>query len=409
MEVFVGRQPIFNANKQIIAYELLYRNKNLTAFPMINEDVATIKVLINSFLHIGAEKITQGKPVFINFTENLLESSIDQLLKSSQVVIEILENVQITPKLIQRVRELKEKGFKVALDDFVLDKQVESYNELFQYIDYIKIDFLATTLEERKKIERKVQEKFPHIQLLAEKVEEYDQFKTAKASNYQLFQGYFFEKPQIVKGNSIPPNTIPYLNILLLLSEENPNVQLIAQNIEKDLSLAYKLLQMINNATGHVKVRIYSIRQAIMMIGIPNLRKWIYFVAMGERQIDDEEDFFEEIMRASLFRAKVCEILAKRNRKKNHPEYFLVGMFSLIDILLKSTLEEIVQKLPLSNRVIDTILGQQTEMTPYLQFSMALDKLEWDKLQALGENIGLNIHEMDELYSEALAWAEKSL
>lgn len=114
-------------------------------------------------------------------------------------------------------------------------------------------------------------------------------------------------------------------------------------------------------------------------------------------------------MRASLFRAKVCEILAKRNRKKNHPEYFLVGMFSLIDILLKSTLEEIVQKLPLSNRVIDTILGQQTEMTPYLQFSMALDKLEWDKLQALGENIGLNIHEMDELYSEALAWAEKSL
>lgn len=407
--MFVGRQPIFNANKQIIAYELLYRNKNLTAFPMINEDVATIKVLINSFLHIGAEKITQGKPVFINFTENLLESSIDQLLKSSQVVIEILENVQITPKLIQRVRELKEKGFKVALDDFVLDKQVESYNELFQYIDYIKIDFLATTLEERKKIERKVQEKFPHIQLLAEKVEEYDQFKTAKASNYQLFQGYFFEKPQIVKGNSIPPNTIPYLNILLLLSEENPNVQLIAQNIEKDLSLAYKLLQMINNATGHVKVRIYSIRQAIMMIGIPNLRKWIYFVAMGERQIDDEEDFFEEIMRASLFRAKVCEILAKRNRKKNHPEYFLVGMFSLIDILLKSTLEEIVQKLPLSNRVIDTILGQQTEMTPYLQFSMALDKLEWDKLQALGENIGLNIHEMDELYSEALAWAEKSL
>lgn len=293
--MFVGRQPIFNANKQIIAYELLYRNKNLTAFPMINEDVATIKVLINSFLHIGAEKITQGKPVFINFTENLLESSIDQLLKSSQVVIEILENVQITPKLIQRVRELKEKGFKVALDDFVLDKQVESYNELFQYIDYIKIDFLATTLEERKKIERKVQEKFPHIQLLAEKVEEYDQFKTAKASNYQLFQGYFFEKPQIVKGNSIPPNTIPYLNILLLLSEENPNVQLIAQNIEKDLSLAYKLLQMINNATGHVKVRIYSIRQAIMMIGIPNLRKWIYFVAMGERQIDDEEDFLRKL------------------------------------------------------------------------------------------------------------------
>ncbi|WP_042471732.1 EAL and HDOD domain-containing protein [Bacillus ndiopicus] len=409
MEVFVGRQPIFNANKQIIAYELLYRNKSLTAFPMINEDVATIKVLVNSFLHIGAEKVTRGKPVFINFTENLLESTLDQLLESSQVVIEILENVQITPKLIQRVRELKEKGFKIALDDFVLDKEVTSYNELFQYVDYIKIDFLATTLEERRKIERKVQEKFPHIQLLAEKIEAYDQFKTAKDSNYQLFQGYFFEKPQIIKGSSIPPNTIQYLNILLLLSEENPDVHLIAENFERDLSLAYKLLQIINNATGQVKVRIHSIRQAIMMIGIPNLRKWVYFVAMSEQQMDGDEEFFEEVIRASLFRAKVCEILAKRNGKQNHSEYFLVGMFSLINILLNNSLEEILRKLPLSDNVIHTLLDQQTEMTPYLQFTIALDKLEWEKLEALGENIGLNIHEMDKLYNEALTWAEKSL
>ncbi|WP_042471734.1 EAL and HDOD domain-containing protein [Bacillus ndiopicus] len=408
MEVFVGRQPIFNAKKQIVAYELLYRNKDINAFPVIDSDLATIEVLVNSFLLIGTEKVTRGKPVFINFTKNLLESSIADFLKPSEVVIEILEDVPITPNLVKRVYELKTKGFKIALDDFILNEQVKGYDELFRYVDYIKIDFLLSSMAERYKVERKIQEKFPNIKLLAEKVEAHDEFNVAQASGYELFQGYFFEKPQILTGTSIPPNTIQYLNTLLLLNEREPNVQLIAENIERDLSLTYKLLKMINNTTGQVKSRIQSIKQAIIMIGIPNLRKWIYFVAMSERQLENDEEFFEEVIRSSLFRAKVCEMLAKRNNKQNPSEYFLTGMFSLIDTLLRSTLEEIVQRLPLSERVIHTLLGQPTEMTPYLQFSIALSKLEWDKLELLGADVGLDVYEMDELYSEALSWAEKS-
>lgn len=194
-----------------------------------------------------------------------------------------------------------------------------------------------------------------------------------------------------------------------MLNEEEPNVQLIAENIERDLSLTYKLLQTINIATGQFKSRIQSIRQAIMMIGIPNLRKWIYFIAMSEIQIENSQDFREEIMRTSLFRAKVCEIVAKRNKKQNPSEYFLVGMFSLIDTLLRRNLEEIVQNLPLSDNVVHTLLGQQTDMTPFLQFSIALSKLEWDQLEGFGEKLGVNVYEMDELYSEALIWAEKSV
>lgn len=409
MEIFVGRQPIFNAQKQIVAYELLYRSSKVNAFPTVDSDIATLEVLVNSFLLIDQEKVTKGKPSFINFTENILNSDVIDFLEPSQVVIEILEDVPITDKVVQRVRDLKIKGFKIALDDFILQEHVKNYDELFELVDYIKIDFMQTSATERATIERRVQEKFPNIKLLAEKVERYDEFNLACTSGYELFQGYFFEKPQILKGTTIPPNTIQYLNTLLLLNEPDPNVQLIAENIERDLSLTYKLLKMVNNATVQIKANIQSITQAIMMIGIPNLRKWIYFIAMSEQQRGEQGEFFEEVMRTSLFRAKVCEILAKRANKVNAAEYFLTGMFSLIDTLLKSDIKDIVQKLPLSDNVTNTLLGQQTEITPYLQFSIILGRLEWDKLEQAGEAFQLDVYEMDELYNEALIWAENSL
>ncbi len=192
MEVFIGRQPIFNLHEQVVAYELLYRSKNVNTFPMVDSDAATVDVLVNSFLSIGIEEVTNGKPCFVNFTENLLMSSINEYLNPSQVVIEILEDVPLTPKLVERVIELKSYGFKIALDDFILDEHVQIYDELFVHIDFIKVDFLLSPLLERMEIENKVKEKFPHIKLLAEKVETRNQFEVAKHSGYELFQGYFF-------------------------------------------------------------------------------------------------------------------------------------------------------------------------------------------------------------------------
>jgi len=282
MEVFIGRQPIFNLHEQIVAYELLYRSKNVDAFPMVDSDAATVDVLVNSFLSIGIEEVTNGKPCFVNFTENLLMSSINEYLNPSQVVIEILEDVPLTPKLVERVIELKSYGFKIALDDFILDEHVQIYDELFVHIDFIKVDFLLSPLLERMEIENKVKEKFPHIKLLAEKVETRNQFEVAKHSGYELFQGYFFEQPQILKATDIPVNTIQYFYIISLLKEEEPNIQLLSENIERDISLTYKLLQMVNNSSRRSKSKVRSIKQAILILGIADLRKWIYLLAMRE-------------------------------------------------------------------------------------------------------------------------------
>lgn len=409
MEVFIGRQPIFNLHEQVVAYELLYRNKNVNSFPDVDSDAATVDVLVNSFLSIGIEEVTKGKPCFVNFTENLLMSSIDEFLDPSQVVIEILEDVPLTPNLVKRVIELKSHGFKIALDDFILKGNVPIYDTLFPHIDLIKVDFLISSLVERMEIENMVKENFPHIKLLAEKVETQEQYRVAKHSGYEFFQGYFFEQPQIIKAMDIPANAIQYFHIISLLKEEEPNVHLLAENIERDISLTYKLLQMINNSSKRSKSKIRSIKQAILLLGLANLRKWIYLLALREFDGRADTDLFQELMRTSLFRAKVCEKLAKRNYKQNFSEYFLVGMFSLIDAILQRPMNVILQQLPFSEAITETILGGQTEMTPYLEFSIALGKLDWQQLEELAPQINIEMASIDLLYNEALEWAETSL
>ncbi len=407
MEVFIGRQPIFNIHEQVVAYELLYRDKSThNTFPVVDSDQATLDVLINSFVNIGIDEVTKGRPCFVNFTENLLMGPLTDYLDPSMVVVEILEDVPITYELIERIHQLKRKGFKVALDDFVLDEKVQIYDELFVYIDYIKVDFLLTPLVERMEIENKVKTKFPHIKLLAEKVETRNQFEVAKNSGYSLYQGYFFEQPQVITSTDIPANALQCFHIITLLRDEEPDMNEVAKNIEQDISLSFKILQLIEKSTKRSKSKVRSIKQAVLMIGLAELRKWIYLLAMREMEEREHSDVYAELMRSSLFRAKICEKVAKANRKKNYSEYFLIGLFSLIDALLRRPMHLILRQLPFSEEVSFTISGAKTEMTPYLEFSIALNKSDWEKVEHYAKELNLSRETVMQLKQEVEQWVE---
>lgn len=408
VEIFIGRQPIFNTNEEVVAYELLYRSQNENSFNSKDSDAATIDVIVNSFLTIGINEVTKGLPGFVNFTENLLMNNISELLDPSNFVIEILEDVPITEKLVERVIKLKKMGFTIALDDFVLNEKVELYDKLFAYTDIIKVDFLLSSLVERMEIEDRVKNSFPHIKLLAEKVETRNQFEVAKNSGYSFFQGYFFEKPQIIKSTDIPLNTLQYFQIISELKDDEPNINVLTQNIERDISLSYKLLQMINNANIRTKSKVRSIKQAIMILGLTELGKFLYLLAMRE-SVHNNTDVFKEVMHTSLFRAKVCEKLAKMQYKTNFSEYFLVGMFSLIDTLLQRPMYTILRQLPFSEELSETIGGGQTEMSPFLEFSIALGKMDWDVIDKLALQFDLSDETIKRLYYEANEWAENAL
>lgn len=408
MEIFLGRQPIFNLHEEIVAYELLYRSEQTNSFPNIDSDEATIHVLNNAFISMDFEEVTNGKPAFVNFTDNLLFDSLMDNLDPSRVVIEVLEDVEITEQLVERIRELKYDGFLIALDDFVLQKDVNLYTELFEYVDYIKIDFLNTSVAERMEIETTVKESFPHIQLLAEKVETRQQFKVAVESGYSLFQGYFFQKPQIISAKDIPTNVLQFLQVLALLREDEPKINEITEQIERDIALSYKLLRLINNSVKRQRRKVRTIKQALIMVGLSDLRRWLYVVTMKDLDQNKRPDIYRELLEQSLYRAKVCDMVAQRHKLENHSEYFLIGLLSLIDAILSRPMDKILQQMPLSEDIVMTLSGGETSMSPYLTFSIAVANADFEKAMLIGKKLELTPIEVLTIAKEAEQWVKET-
>lgn len=403
--IFVGRQPILDQNGDIYGYELLYRNSHKNFFPNVNPEQATIGLLVNTFLTIGIEKVAGNSLSFINFTGELLTKDIFESLDSEKIVIEVLENVEITPSLLTKLRLLKETGFKIALDDFILQEQYSVHSELFKIVDFIKVDYLDTTPSERLEIERFIKQ-YPAIVMLAEKIETEEQFKVAKASGYKLFQGYFFSKPEIVMGIEIPSNVSLHFQLIERFHTESPNIDAITELIMRDISLSYKLLRLINTLAFGVPKRISSIKQAIVLIGLRETKRWVQVLALREIGEGPGNGRTQALADYSLTRAKMCELLAKHDGKKNPEEYFFAGMFSLIDVIMKRDWDAILQLIPLSDEVALTVRGEQTEITPYLQLAEAVERFEWQRIEQLTTEMGLSQAELSNYTLEAHRWTQ---
>lgn len=404
MDIFVARQPIFAKDEHIFAYELLYRNGQDNSFPTIAGDEATLDVLAHSFLTIGINELAGEKLCFINFTENLLVKEVFSKFPTDRIVVEILEDIPITVDLLQKLREIKSLGFLIALDDFVLQENVSLYDELFSIVDFIKVDFLLSSLSERQAIERIVKTNYPNIVLLAEKVETREQFFQAKVAGYELFQGYFFAKPEVIKGSEIPTNLAQYFRIINLLRSNSVSVEEISDEIERDVSLSFKVLKMINSPAVRTKSKVRSIKQGVLMLGLEELSHWLHVLLLRESKKNHSGDGMA-LIEASLFRAKLCELLARRKFLQNASEFFLVGMFSLIDTLLHRPMIQLLQDLPLSDEVGETLSGNKTAMSPFLELAIACDEVRWDDMIVGAATLGIDHSTLNALYLEARRFA----
>jgi len=405
MNLFVGRQPILDKVGNIFGYELLYRNSEENSFPDVDPEKATIGVLINTFLSIGIDKIAGNNRVFINFSGKLLEE-VDFLLKlnSEKVVIEILEDVEISPSVLNRLRKYKKKGFTIALDDFTVDpSNLKHYKELFKLVDIIKIDFLNTTPIEQKEYTY-LKRQYPNITLLAEKVESVDQRNYAEKLGYELFQGYFFAKPEIIKGIEISSNITLHTYILNLLYSEMPDLDKIADLMMRDISLTYKLLRYINSMAFDIPNKISSIKQALVLLGAREIRKWMQILMFYEMGEGESRGSIKALVEYSLVRAKMCELIARRKQKTNIDEYFLAGMFSMIDVIVSRSKEEILPLLHLSDEVTKTLFGKFTKITPYLRLVIAIEEFDWKHVHSYSEQIGITEVELSQFSQEAYRW-----
>lgn len=405
MEVFVARQPILTKNEEIFAYELLYRGDQLN--PEVDGEQATADVIVNGFLNIGIEKLSAGKPCFVNFTEKLLEQRLPVFFDHNELVVEILESVKPSQELVEICLELKQLGYRIALDDFILDENNKYSLHLLRIVDIIKIDLLNTPEENRLKSEF-VAKKL-NISLLAEKVETREAFEDAKRRGYDYFQGYFFSKPVTISTYDVPSSLHTYYEIIHSISNGDPDIDRVAELFERDISLSYKLLKLINSPAYRPKNRISSIRQAIMLLGLIELEKWIYIMLVREASFKQAGNC-NEIIQLSLIRAKVCEgICSITGGTYLSSSYFITGMFSLMESLVHSPMSVILRDLPLDEVICDALNGKENHLKIVLDLAAAIENANWKKIEQISAGLNITSPNLFKIYTDAIEWTESLL
>jgi c-di-GMP-related signal transduction protein len=318
-------------------------------------------------------------------------------LPSGQTVVEVLEDVEPDDAVTAACQGLKEAGYLIALDDFVANDPREKLTDL---ADIIKVDMKLTTVAERAAM---VKRYGPwRSRLLAEKVETREEFVEVRDLGFVYFQGYFFQKPEILTTRAIPENRFNYLRMLQAVSRPDLDEREIENVIKSEASLCYRLLRYLNSAIFGLSNEIHSVRHALSMLGERETRRWIRLVAtLGAAQGKSSE-----LVTSALVRARFCELLSPRIQHGDS-DLFLMGLLSLMDTILELPMPEIVGKLPLDRETKAVLLGGASRLRPLYQLMLARECGEWQSSAELSRLLHLSESEVAEAYWQAMQWSKQ--
>jgi c-di-GMP-related signal transduction protein len=337
---------------------------------------ATQSILDFSLL-LGPGSFTDGYRAFINCTETHLRSGILRLLPKELVVLEILEDVPANDELIEACRRLKAEGYTIAVDDII---SATDRAELVELADIVKVDFLLAGANEQREIAERFRQS--KVQLLAEKVETHEQFHAALEMGYTLFQGYFFCRPETLSRKALPSAHLGYLKILRQAFQPEMDIQEMAQEIRLEPALAYRLLRFMNSA-GRGTYPIESIVHALALLGTDEIRKWVSIVAA----ISLAGPYSRELIRTALIRGRFCEHVAEHLLLPTS-DFYLTGLFSLLEALLDRPLDQILERIPISPFCREALYGANNQAGAALQLATASGVGDWEGVRKWCAELG---------------------
>jgi len=400
MYFYAARQPILDINKDLYAYELLFRDSIDNVFPDVDGDEATSKMVEASKFNMGISEFTSNKPAFINFTLETLSKGYPEMLSPDELVVEILETIKPGKRLLALCKDLFEKGYILALDDY---QHQSVWEHFYPYIKIIKIDWQISSIDDIKAVIKAI-EKFPHIKLLAEKVETYEEYNQAVELGCELFQGFFFAKPEMIKTKTLSPSQVSMAELLYETSKPDLDLVNITSIFERDVTLSYKLLRYANSAIFKRRTEISTIKQALVILGVKELKRFIGLMFTANINPDKPS----ELINAAMARAKFCELAADNIKGNvNSSIAFLTGLLSLIDAILDEEIETVLAKLPLAQEIKDTLLTKEGDMAILIQLVQYIEHAQWDDSTTAIEKLGLTKEQTIEDYNQALAWADE--
>ena len=389
--VYVGRQPIYDRELMVAGYELLFRDYKAEKANFVDGDLATSQVILNTFMEIGIERLVGNGMAFINLTRGFILEKFPLPMLHGRVVLEILEDIPIDSDLVNALHGLRESGYQIAIDDVVHPDRV---SDILDVADIVKLDLInidLSRLQEYVSFLRKYD-----VKLVAEKVETLDVFDLCKSLDFELYQGFFLCRPNIVEGYRIPAARFNILRLLSRLLSPDLEIREVEQIIRQDVSLSYKLLRLINSVYYGRPMNVKSIRQALTLLGILQIRNWASLLFLSK--IDDKP---RELLITAMIRGRMCEILAGAIKYENEDTGFTVGLFSVLDALLDMPLDEILTSLPLFDDIKRALLSHDGRLGAVLHCVLAYEHGNWDEAGLPG----VDPETTRDAYLEAIDWA----
>lgn len=395
LRTLLARQGIYTKDGSVYAYELLYRTPDVINVNINNGtagDKATSLVITQLFASLDIDTIVGNKLAYINFTHNHLIQKVPSLLPKERVVIEVLETVVVDQALIDSLSLLREQGYSIALDDFVLN---EKTSLLIELANIIKIDVLNLSkgqIAEQLKPLRQFSGK-----LLAEKIEDNEQFNNCVDLGFDYFQGFFLNKPIPFKGQQITEHKANLLRILAELNNEDIAFERVEEFILQIPKLSYRILRLANSAAAYNGRKIDSLIDALKRLGLNQVRDWLRLFLLA-----NHDDLIPDLWERTLIRAKMCESLAKLSANSINPhQAFTVGIFSALDAFLNEPMASLLSKIQLSEALNEALLYKRGVLGEILQAVINYEKGEF----ALLEQTAYDSTSLLNAYLESIAYA----
>ena len=396
-EIFVGRQPIYNRNLEIFAYELMSRTSRSgkDEYASKDDDISSSRLILGAFLDIGIEKLVNNNIAFVRLTEHILRSNLFPPLSTQNIILKIPGHINVDTEVIEGTHQLRKRGYKLAIDNYLFHQHLQPLAEFAHIIDINIQQLDADQLRSHVKKLRK-----NHPILLADHVNTYDEYEDSRDSGFDYIQGYFLSRPKVIAGSRMSNNQMTIMNLLSVLHNPETDIDTIDDVISKDVALSYKIFKLINSAFFARANEIESIRHAIVMLGRKQLCSWASMMALTG--LDEKP---QEQLRIAMARAKNCELLAEHAGLTALDSFFTVGMFSALDLLMDQSLENLITPLPLTDTIIGALLNREGKFGEALNCTLAQETSDWANIrfQQLDEQ------QLSSINMTALNWADEVL
>ena len=392
--IHVGRQPVYDRLGDVVGYELLFRGSAEASSASRRNAFATSQVIVTAFTEFGLDQLVGDRPCFVNLTREFFVGDLPVPFDYGQTVLEVLENIIVDDEVQSGIRELVDRGYTIALDDFVWN---ENTARLLPIATYVKLDMLDNDVDMLKETVRKCRE-FPNVSLIAERLETEDRLALAFELGFEYFQGHILGRPHVISGRCLSPSGLRRLELLTALTSTEIDLRKVVALITTDPALSFRVLRATNSAASGLTNKVASIRDAVVLLGLQRVREWVALMV-----VSDACEATEDQIATILIRARLCQTVAEHLDLA--PEAgFTVGLLSGVAELIGQPVADVAQHLPLTAEVAAALMHGEGRLGDVLSTVKAYETVD---LEALGR-APVDAGELAQAYLSALGWSTRT-